>query len=316
MYYVGVDIGGTGVKAGIVNENGEIVARNKIATDTASGAEKIINDIANQIISLVNDNGYDMSDIKAIGIGCPGAINSKTGVVDYSNNLYWKNVPLVAMLEEKTGKSVKVSNDANVAALGESKFGAGKNYSDVILITLGTGVGGGVIIDNKLFEGNESKGTELGHTVIIKGGEPCTCGRRGCLEAYASATALIRETKKAMNTLPSSYMWKYADNNIDNVNGLTAFESAKKGDALAQGVVNNYIEWLGEGLVNFVNIFRPQAIMLGGGVSAQGEYLTKPLNEYIEKNAYGGKNAPAVDIVIASLGNEAGIIGAASLVMD
>lgn len=315
MYYVGIDIGGTGVKAGIVNENGEIVARNKIVTDTASGANKIIDDIAKQVFALVNDNGYSMDDIQAIGVGCPGAINSKTGVVDYSNNLYWEKVPLVSLLEEKTGKTVKVSNDANVAALGESKFGAGKNYNDVILITLGTGVGGGVIIDNKLFEGNESKGTELGHTVIIKGGEPCTCGRRGCLEAYASATALIRETKNAMKKDASTYMWKYCNNDIDSVNGLTAFESAKMGDALAKEVVNNYIECLGEGLVNFVNIFRPQAIMLGGGVSAQGEYLTNPLNEYIKKNAYGGDNAPPVDIVIASLGNDAGIIGAASLVL-
>ena len=316
MYYVGIDIGGTGIKAGIVNDNGEIVARNKIVTDIASGAEKIINDIANQVFALAQDNGYKMSDIKAIGVGCPGAINSKTGVVDYSNNLYWEKVPLASMLEEKIGKKVKVSNDANVATLGESKVGAGKNYSDVILITLGTGVGGGVVIDNKLFEGNESKGAEFGHTVIIKGGEPCTCGRRGCLEVYASATALIRETKIAMNKNSETYMWKYCNNDIETVNGLTAFESAKKGDKVAQEVVNNYIECLGEGLVNFVNVFRPQAIMLGGGVSAQGEYLTKPLNEYVKTNAYGGEKAPAVDVVIASLGNDAGIIGAASLVIE
>lgn len=210
---------------------------------------------------------------------------------------------------------VKISNDANVAALGETKFGAGKAYSDTVFVTLGTGVGGGVIIENKLFEGYRSKGAELGHMVIVRGGEPCACGRRGCMEAYASATALIRDTKRAMEKDKTSAMWDFVGGSLDAVDGRTSFECAKKGDKAAMEVVENYVKYLGEGVCNFINIFRPQAVILGGGVCAQGEYLLKPLREFVEANTYGGDTVPETEITVATLGNDAGLIGAASLML-
>lgn len=316
MYVFGVDIGGTGVKAGIVDDSGKIVIKSSIPTDKGHDYKVIVKDIGNQLIKLSEDSGIPLSEISGVGIGCPGAINSKKGTVDYSNNLYWTDVPLLAELKKYVDLPSKVSNDANVAALGETVFGAGKNYHDTVFITLGTGVGGGVVIENKLFEGNESKGTELGHTVIVRGGELCTCGRRGCLEAYASATALIRDTKVAMRKDKSSLLWQFVGGDIEKVDGRAAFECAKQGDYAAQKVVDDYLEYLGEGLCNFINIFRPQAIILGGGVCAQGEYLTAPLKRFIKDFSYGGDKSPSVELLIASLGNDAGLIGAASLILD
>ncbi len=313
--YIGVDIGGTGIKTGIVTKEGKIVVKSSIPTDRSFDPVVIADDIAKQILDLLASQNMTVSEIRAIGVGVPGAINSATGVVDYNNNLHWRKVPLAQMLSERTSLPVKISNDANVAALGETKFGAGKAYHDTILITLGTGVGGGVVIDGKLFEGNESKGTELGHTVIVKNGEPCSCGRKGCLEAYASATALIRDTKRAMEKNPDSLMWKFSPS-LDKVDGRTSFECAKQGDAAAQAVVDAYVEALGEGLANFVNIFRPQAIVLGGGVCAQGKNLTDPVDAYVKANSYGEDFAPPVEITTATLGSDAGLIGAASLVID
>lgn len=313
MFVFGVDIGGTGVKSGIVNEKGEIIAKSYIYTDKGHDYKVIVKDIAEQLKALSKESGIALSEISGIGIGCPGAINSKKGMVDYANNLHWTDVPIVDEIRKYIDLPAMVSNDANVAALGETLFGAGKNYSSTVLITLGTGVGGGVVIDNKLFEGNESKGTELGHTVIMRGGELCTCGRRGCLEAYASATALIRDTKVAMNKDKTSAMWDYVGGDIDKVDGKTAFECSKQGDYSAKKVVEDYIGYLGEGLCDFINIFRPEAIILGGGVCAQGDYLINPLKRIIKDFSYGGERSPKVDLVIASLGNDAGLIGSASL---
>ncbi len=315
MYYVGVDIGGTGIKAGIVNAEGKVLLRSSIPTDRSFDPYVISDDIAAQIKDLFTKAGIKTEEVAGIGVGVPGAINSTTGVVDYNNNLHWSRFPLSKELSARTGLRVKISNDANVAALGEAKFGAGKDYHDSVMVTLGTGVGGGVIIDNKLFEGNEGKGTELGHMVIRVGGEQCSCGRKGCLEAYASATALIRDTRRAMEKNKDSAMWKYSPK-LEDVNGLTAFECSKKGDKAAQKVVDDYIESLGEGLVNFINIFRPQAIMLGGGVCGQGDYLLKPLTKFVKDNTYGGDVIPPTEITIATLANNAGLIGAASLVME
>ncbi len=315
MYVFGVDIGGTGVKSGIVDENGKIVIKSSIKTGRERSYEAVIADIAEQLKKLAVDAGIDINEITGIGIGCPGAIDSALGIVDYSCNLAWENAEIVKELNKHIPLPAKVSNDANVAALGETKFGAGKSYSDTVFVTLGTGVGGGVIIGNKLFEGYRSKGAELGHMVIVKDGEPCACGRRGCLESYASATALIRDTKRAMEKDKNSAMWDFVGGDIDAVDGRTSFECAKKGDASAMEVVKNYVEYLGEGISNFINIFRPQAVILGGGVCAQGEYLLKPLRAYIKANTYGGVSIPEAEITVATLGNDAGLIGAASLML-
>lgn len=315
MYVFGVDIGGTGIKAGIVDGNGSIAVKSSIPTDRSLDPEKIASDIAAQLLELSERARIPVSEISGIGVGCPGAIDGERGTVDYSNNLRWEEVPLLKLIRKHIDLPSRISNDANVAALGETVFGAGREYSDTVFVTLGTGVGGGVVIENKLFEGNRSKGTELGHMVVMHDGELCTCGRRGCLEAYASATALIRDTKVAMRKDKSSRMWEFVGGDLDAVDGRTAFECAKKGDYSAKKVVDNYIEYLGEGLCNFINIFRPKAIILGGGVCAQGDYLLRPLRRFIKDFAYGGEHSPSVELLIATLGNDAGILGAAAMMM-
>lgn len=311
MYCVGVDIGGMSIKAGVVDKDGKILKKGKVVTDVEAGEHKIINDIGRLVQSLVDTNDREFV---GIGIGCPGAVNSSTGVVDKAYNLKWTNVALAEELARMVNKPIKVSNDANVAALGETIYGVGRMYTDTVFLTLGTGVGGGLVLNGKLYEGNESKGAELGHMVLVVDGEQCTCGRRGCMEAYCSASALIRDTKKAMMENRDSEMWKFSPT-LDDVDGKTAFECSKKGDKAACAVVDNYVKYLGEGMLNFANIFRPQAIILGGGVCAQGDYLIYKLKDYCKDRNYGFYGMPRFDILVAQLGNDAGIIGAAALLL-
>ncbi len=312
MYCIGIDIGGMSIKAGIVDKRGNIVKKNTVVTDVEGGPKKIIDDIGKPILSIV-----DLSDrdFVGIGIGCPGAVNSAAGTVDCAYNLKWRNVALAEELTRIVNRPIRVGNDANVAALGESMYGAGRMYTDTVVLTLGTGVGGGVVLGGKLYDGNEGKGGELGHMVINFDGEPCTCGRTGCLEAYCSATALMRDTRRAMQAHPESLMWKFSPT-LEEVSGLTSFECCKKGDAAAKAVVDNYIRYLGEGMLNFANIFRPQAIILGGGVCGQGDYLVDKLKDYCVKRDYGFAGMPRFDILIAQLGNDAGVVGAAALIYE
>ena len=308
--YIGIDLGGTFIKGGVVCEDGRILYQDKVPTQSELGGDRVSENIA-RLCEIVRQNaGVEWSDIVGIGVGVPGMIEPKKGVVVYANNLGWEDFTLGEKLEKLTSKRVRLANDANVAALGETKFGCGKEYDNTVLITLGTGVGGGIVIDGKLFEGYRGAGAELGHAVIMAGGEACTCGRKGCLEAYASATALIRDTKRAMQANPESKMWEVGD--LSRVDGKTSFDYKDVDDA-AKAVVERYLEMLGVGLVNLANEFRPQAILLGGGVCAQGDALVKPLQEKMDKELYAGKKGPAVKILIATLGNSAGLLGAAAL---
>ena len=253
------------------------------------------------------------SDLVGIGMGVPGMIDGANGMVVYSNNLGWEHFSIGSAVQSLTGLPVKIANDANVAALGEAKFGCGKELSTTCMLTLGTGVGGGIVIDGKLFEGNRSAGAELGHSVIVADGEPCTCGRRGCLEAYASATALIRDTRRAMEAHPESALWKLAPT-TDAVDGKTAFACAAT-DPVAKSVVDRYIRMLGTGIVNLANEFRPEAVILGGGVCAEGDALIVPLQAFLDREIFAGDKGPSVKILTATLGNSAGILGAAALWM-
>jgi len=310
MKYVGIDVGGTNVKIALVDKKGKIVKKTSLKTFGTRDAVHVIGDIANAVLRLCEGVEY-----KAVGVGCPGAIDSANGIVEYSPNLYWKDVALAKGISERTGKPVKISNDANVAALGETKFGAGKNYTDTALLTLGTGLGGGFVVHGKLFEGFHSMGTEIGHTVISEGGVQCSCGRKGCFETYCSATALIRETLFAMHTDKNSGMWEHCGKDLNKVDGRTAFACARKGDASALKVVDSYIRSLAEGILNVVAVFRSQAVILGGGVSGEGEYLTDQLQKIVDAQRYGGADSLRTVILAARLGNDAGVIGAASLVM-
>ena len=313
-YYVGVDLGGTFIKAGIVDDLGNILLSDKVPTESEGGAEVVARNIAAVANKLMRELNLTSSDVVGIGMGVPGMIDTECGVVTYSNNLGWQNFNIAATVEKLTKLPVRIANDANVAALGEYKFGSGKNANSIILITLGTGVGGGAIIDGKMLLGNGGAGAEFGHVTVVADGEECTCGRRGCLEAYASATALIRDTKRAMAAHPDSLMWSIAPT-LDEVNGITAFAARAKGDAAAAAVIQHYITMLGEGLTSFASLFRPDMILLGGGVSAQGDELTAPLQEYVNTHIFGGGMGPRVTIACATLGNRAGLVGGAALWM-
>lgn len=308
--YIGIDLGGTFIKGGVVDGEGKILFQDKVPTQSEKGAEQVSQNIARLCELVLQGAGVAKSEIVGIGMGVPGMIDPQAGLVVYANNLGWENFAVGERVEALTGLPVKLANDANAAALGETKFGCGKAFENTVFITLGTGVGGGIVIDGKLFEGNRGAGAELGHTVIVAGGEPCTCGRKGCWEAYASATALIRDTKRAMQNNPQSKMWEVGG--LEQVDGKTSFDYAPI-DADAKAVVDNYIEKLGVGLVNIANELRPQAILLGGGVCAQGDALVKPLQAQMDREIYAGNRGPAVKILTATLGNSAGLLGAAAL---
>lgn len=309
-YIIGIDLGGMSAKGAIFNEKGEILFCDRVKTNKCDGADCTIEKLVQLSKDLAKGAKVDYQDVAAIGVGAPGVVDSNTGVVLRWTNFKWNDVPLRAMMQEKTGKKVCVANDANVAALGEANFGATSQYQSSILLTIGTGVGGGMVFDGKLIEGYKCAGAELGHITIREGGLPCTCGRRGCYERYASATALIQQTRHAMVDDMNSSMWKLVDGKLENVNGRTAFIAAKDGDTTAQKVVSQFVEYLSEGIADFVNILRPEAIVLGGGVANEGDALFVPLRAAVNRRTYIAMDIVPLKIVGAKLGNQAGIYGA------
>ncbi len=288
-----------------------MLGKGKLKTNAPRPAEEIADDMVKTLNMALDAAGLKISDISSMGIGIPGSVNPAEGIISYTNNLQFKDVPICRIMKEKTGVDFYIENDANAAAYGEFLAGAGKNVNNFIALTLGTGVGGGVFIDGKLFTGSNYKGGELGHMVIDIDGEQCSCGRKGCFESYASATALIRQTKRAMKDDLNSVMWKLCGGNIDAVNGLTAFDGWRKGDPSATKVVKTYIGYISVGIANLVNIFQPELVCIGGGISGEKENLTNPINEIVKREIYGGETRNLV--VTAQLGNDAGIIGAAFL---
>ena len=313
MYAIGVDIGGMSMKCGLVNEKGQVLDTVIVPTTCGDPYEKTIGDLVKGIKELIDKNHLYHDDINGIGIGVPGAVNSSKGTVDSSANLKWEGVPLRDLVQEGTGIQTRLTNDANAAALGEARFGFKWKYPNVVMLTLGTGVGGGLIIDGKLFEGNQGKGAELGHITLVMDGEECGCGRRGCAEAYASASALMRQTKRAMEKNKDTLLWKLAEGDINKVNGKIPFDAAKEGDKVANEVIDTYVKYLGETILNYNNIFRPNAFILSGGIAKQGDYLINKLKAYCDKYDWGYKNTPVPELLVANLGYESGIIGAASL---
>ena len=314
MVYIGIDVGATTIKIGIVDQHGSILVKDSCLTLVRRGYQAMVDDMVNLSKKLLSESGHTMADVHSVGIGIPGMQDMRTHRVPFCTNLQWHDVPLEEIMRERMGVPVYVNNDANVAALAEAKAGATKNVKNSVVVTLGTGVGGGVILGGKLFCGADGMGTELGHTPLISGGYPCTCGIDGCLEAYASVTALIRQTKEAMAAHPESLMHAYARDNEDGqVTGKTAFESAKQGDPAALAVVDRYEDYLANGIGGLVNIFRPEMVLIGGGLSAQDAYLLDPLNEKAKRFVFASGIIGVPPIRRATLGNAAGTIGAANL---
>lgn len=305
--YLGVDLGGTNIKAALVNAEGNILKESSVPTNLPRPAEAVCDDIAALCAALA-----DGVRVHGIGVGCPGTVDG--GVVRYSNNLNWHDFAMADYLQGKTGLPVRLANDANAAALGEALAGCAKGAESAVIVTLGTGVGGGVVLNGKLLTGYTGAASEPGHTVICDtpNAPLCTCGRRGCFEAYASATALIRMTRQAMDAHPESALHTVAANGT--VNGRTAFDAAELGDAAAKQVVDDYIHYLAVGIANLINMFFPQVIGLSGGVANQGENLLRPLRAAVQPMIFGDKYAKKhTALTTCTLGYRAGVIGAALL---
>ena len=313
-YIIGIDIGGSYIKSGIVKYDGEIVASMKIPTPMSVGVGSMENVFKTIAARLTEQAGITKENIIGVGVGSAGAVDSSLGEVCFAANLTMERFPLASVAEEALGLPVKVANDANCACLGEWKFGSGKNFTDMILATRGTGGGGGIIVDNKLLTGNRGAGGEIGHMLLCKGGRQCSCGRKGCFEAYVSGGALVSQTIEAMQKDRKTKLWKIMDES-KMITPKLIFDMSRE-DKLAKKIVGDYIVNLAEGLVDLGNIFRPQAIIIGGGLSAQGDYLIAPVREYVNGHLFAKDTTPQVEILQAKLGNNAGVIGAASLFVN
>lgn len=313
MYHIGIDLGGTNIAVGVTNDDLKIIGRGRRKTPQGADSDTILKEMAAASLAAVQDAGLTMSDISDAGIAAPGTINSETGIIKYSNNIKFENYPAVEKLKEllKIDKCF-IANDANAAAYGELLAGAGKGCKNFVAVTLGTGVGSGIIINGKILTGSNFAGAEVGHTYLVAGGEKCSCGNCGCFEAYASATALKRQTARAMKEHPDSLMWKIAKS-PEQVDGRTAFDAMRKNDKAGKEVVDNYIRYVAAGIVNIINIFQPEFVCIGGGICNEKETLLAPIREFINKHDYNRDPSVRAKLVTAVLGNDAGIIGAAGL---
>ncbi len=312
-YYLGIDLGGTNIAIGLVDENLQIIKKGSVPTGAERPADEIIADMAALCKKVVADAGLTVNDVEYAGIASPGTANGDTGVVEYANNLPFRDYPLSAKLSEMSGISrVLIENDANAAALAEAMVGAAKGSKCSVMITLGTGVGGGIIIDGKVFSGASHAGAELGHMVIVTGGKHCSCGRDGCWEAYSSATGLINMTKEKIAECAASGR-KTTMANEEHISGKTAFAEMRNGDEAAAEVVDAYITYLACGLANIVNIFQPDILTIGGGICNEGDNLIKPLLAKMDEQLYCKDEAKKPKLRVAMLGNDAGIVGAAAL---
>ena len=312
MYYVGIDLGGTGIKAGIVDEQGNIIHKDSCPTGAERGYGAVIQDMANLAISVVEKSGHRMNEIKAIGIGLPGVMDPRSGRVPFCTNLGWHDVPLIQEMAKYTDRPVYVDNDATVAGLAESVAGVSAGCANSLFITLGTGVGGGVIIGGKVFSGSHGVASEIGHMVVVADGEMCTCGMRGCWERYASATALIREGRKLCAAKPECALMKAVEGDITRIGAKDVIDLAREGDADCAALFDNYVHHLVVGLANLINVYDPEVFVLGGGVSHAGEFLLNAVRAKLPQYVFF-KTMPYARVELATLTNDAGIIGAAML---
>ena len=312
MKYIGVDVGGTSVKAGVVDETGRILSKGSTPTLAERSYEWVIRDIADLCNRVVERAETTMDEIEAIGVGVPGICDMKTGIIPFCTNLGWHDVPFVSELQKYIDKPVFVDNDATVAGLAESVAGVSAGTSSSVFITLGTGVGGGIIINGRPYSGAHGVGSEIGHMILKMGGEQCTCGNYGCFERYASATAIIREARKALKTNPESLILEACGGDPEMINAKIVIDCAKEGDPTAQQVFNAYVHALALGIISIINCIDPEVIVLGGGVSAAGEYLLDAVREAMKPHVFF-KTMPYADVRLAKLGSDAGIIGAALL---
>ena len=311
MYRIGIDLGGTNIGAGVVDERDQIVSRASAPTPKENADTAIPDAIAECVGRALHGLGITRGEAAGAGLGIPGSCDTKSGIVRYAHNLGWDGFPAAALLERRLGLPVRIANDGDCAALGEAVAGAARGCESALVVTLGTGIGGGYILNGKILSGFRGLGGEFGHMRIALNGEICSCGERGCWEAYASATALIRQAEEAAALAPGSLL-----NRCGALTGKTIYAAADAGDAVAQGVVRRYAEYVGAGLVNLINVLFPQRILLGGGVSGAGDALLVPVREYVYAHCFVRDRALLPDMRAAALGSDAGIVGAAALIME
>lgn len=313
LYRFGVDLGGTNIAVGLVDEKYRILGKGVLPTNPPRSAQEICDDIVCACHMAAEEAGIAFKDVGRIGVAAPGMCDHNTGELIFANNLALYHVPLRQMMEERMRIPCSVENDANAAAFGEYLAGGANGYENVLMVTLGTGVGGGIVLGGKIYTGAFYAGAEIGHMTMVFGGRRCACGRRGCIETYCSATGLIHTTKEAMQANPDSKMWEICGQNLDRVDGRTAFLAQEMGDKAGSEVVDLYIRQLADALSGYINFIEPQVLLLGGGISKQGDNLLIPLRKLITDLVYDRYASQQTRIELATLGNDAGIIGAAFL---
>lgn len=310
--YIGVDLGGTNIAVGVVDENGKILHKGETPTGVGRPYQDIIRDMAMLILKVTEEAGYKKEDIQSIGIGSPGFADKNLGTIIFANNLYWRNVPVRDELQKYINVPIHIDNDATVAGLAEAVAGACQGADNSITITLGTGVGAGIIINGKPYSGSHGVGSELGHMIVEVDGIECTCGNRGCWERYTSATALIREGKEAAKKYPDSMINKAVGGDLEKITAKTVIDAAKAGDTAAMEIFKRYVHYIGMGIITIINSFDPAIIAIGGGVAKAGDFLLAAIKEEVSKHVFY-KDVPYAKICMAELGNDAGIVGAAML---
>lgn len=314
MKYIGIDIGATNLKAGLVDETGTILASQKMKVAQIETPEALARSMAQMTVELAESTNTQMDEIASIGVGVPGVVEIRSGSLQYSCNLPFRKIPLRRMFHRYLDKPLYLENDGNCAAVGEYYAGAGRNSKRFVIITLGTGIGGGIIHNGKIYHGSNGMAGEVGHMSIQLGGEPCPCGRRGCWERYASASALKRLTQRVLSENPDSILRQVVDENGGHVSGQSAFIAARRDDPVGQYVCDTYIEYLCTGIINLVNIFQPDTLALGGGISNErDDQLLLPVQRIVARHSIPCDPDKMTKIVKAELGSNAGIIGAALL---
>lgn len=312
-YFIGIDLGGTNIKAGVVNPEGKTVEKLSIKTNANRPMEEIIADMGQIALDVTAACHLKMTEISAIGVGSPGTPDNHRGVLVYATNLPFRMAPIRSIIGKMTGLPVYIDNDANCAAMAESVVGAAQGVADSVTITLGTGIGAGIIINHRIYSGFNQAGSEFGHTVLVAGGVRCSCGRRGCFESYGSATGLIRMTAEAAAENPTSVLNRLIEEKNGKISAKTAFEAMREGDKTATDVVDQYLEYLADGLANVVNAFMPEVLVIGGGVCNEGDALLIPLLAKMEGKTFFGPGVRKTKVRLAQLGNGAGIVGAAMM---
>jgi glucokinase len=311
-HYIGVELGANNIVVGVVDKYGKLIRKDSVPTLKERPYGEIIKDIATLSLKVIGDEGISIKDVKYIGIGSPGIPNDKEGMIVRSYTLGFHKVPIKDELQKHINLPMHIENDANCVALAESVAGAAEDINHSVTIKVGTGIGGGIIINNKIYNGFNYSGAELGHMVIAFDGERCSCGRNGCWEAYASTSALIRQTKAAVEQHPDSIINELVNKDLSKITETTAFEAAKLNDETGTKVVQQYIAYLSEGIANVINILHPELILISGRISKLGETLLKPVRNRVFERVYC-TDLLQPELKVAEMGSASIMVGAAML---